>query len=660
MKFPDLRIKTKLTISFAVVLTIIVALSAISVQRVSLVNANLSQINDVNSVKQRYAINFRGSVHDRAIALRDVSLVSTPAEVNEAVSTIQTLTTAYANSAGPLDEMMARPGATPDERAIIEKVKLTEAETLPLITQVVAMRRAGDDVGARQLLMTEARPLFVQWLGQINEFIDLQESKNKLVASETASIVAGFSILTIALCIGALVIGGAGALWALASIKPLRDLNQVMDRLASEDFSVSVPGAHLKDEVGEIARAVEVFKQGGVERVRLQAEAADFKAQIDERQTQSERASEAAREEQQHVVQALATALKGLAAGDLTTRIDARFEGNYAQIQTDFQSAVESLQEAMASISGSTAQIRRGTDEIASSFDDLSRRTEQQAASLEETAAALDEITATVKQSADGAREVSASASGARGAAARSGEVMREAVSAMTEIEQSSRQITDIIGVIDEIAFQTNLLALNAGVEAARAGEAGRGFAVVASEVRALAQRSAQAAKEIKGLIASSSSHVDRGVKLVGQTEQALTDIVDKVAEIDVLISEIAQSSQEQATGLAEVNVAVNQMDQVTQQNAAMVEQVTAAATSLDTETDELSRLVKRFETGEQTSGAASPPRRSARPALVASAPRPAARSENPVATIQAKVARFARSGGSASPGAARDAWEEF
>jgi methyl-accepting chemotaxis protein len=310
-----------------------------------------------------------------------------------------------------------------------------------------------------------------------------------------------------------------------------------------------------------------------------------------------------AEEEQTAVVFSLAERLQRLAAGDLTARITEPFEGRFQQIKDDYNAAIDSLRSAMSQIVGSTDGLCASSDEIAAASDDLSRRTEQQAASLEETAAALDEITATVRRSAAGAKEASAAASGARQEAARSGTVVRDAVAAMGEIEQSSGQITQIIGVIDEIAFQTNLLALNAGVEAARAGDAGRGFAVVAQEVRALAQRSAEAAKEIKTLIASSTSQVSRGVQLVGDTGQALNGIVDKVSQIDTLISEIAQSSQEQATGLNQVNAAVNQMDQVTQQNAAMVEEATAAATNLRTEAGELARLVARFETGQETSG---------------------------------------------------------
>ncbi|MFN7129432.1 MAG: methyl-accepting chemotaxis protein, partial [Brevundimonas sp.] len=251
---------------------------------------------------------------------------------------------------------------------------------------------------------------------------------------------------------------------------------------------------------------------------------------------------------------------------------------------------------------------------------------------------------------ADGDNQAAADASDATVGAAKSGDEMQDAVAAMGEIEQSSRQITNIIGVIDEIAFQTNLLALNAGVEAARAGDAGRGFAVVAQEVRALAQRSAEAAREIKTLIASSTSQVERGVKLVGDTGKALSGIVTKIADIDSLVSEIAQSSQEQATGLNQVNTAVNQMDQVTQQNAAMVEQATAAASNLKSEAGELERLVSRFQTGE-------PARATARPAPTPSSRPLPGRSAAPHG--RDKVVALVRPGGTQGNAALKD-WEEF
>jgi len=348
--------------------------------------------------------------------------------------------------------------------------------------------------------------------------------------------------------------------------------------------------------------------------------------------------------EQAALIGVLAEHLHKVADGDLTAVIDAEFSGDYGAIRDDFNAAILAIRDAMRGIAAAGDQLRTGSGEIASAADQLSQRTEQQAASLEQTAAALDQITATVKRSAEGAGQASKVASAARVDAERSGEVVRQAVDAMSQIETSSKQIAQIIGVIDEIAFQTNLLALNAGVEAARAGDAGRGFAVVAQEVRALAQRSADAAREIKTLISNSNDHVDHGVKLVGETGSALGDIVGKVAQIDGLINEIARSSSEQAAGLNQVNAAVNQMDQVTQRNAAMVEQTNAAAAGLLTEAEQLGASIARFRMGKKAR----------KPEAATQASRPG---RNPVAAAQAKVKSFAD--GSA---AARETqtWEEF
>ena len=309
-----------------------------------------------------------------------------------------------------------------------------------------------------------------------------------------------------------------------------------------------------------------------------------------------EEARRAAEREQAVVVNALASVLSALALGDLTAHFEADVATGYQQLKHDFNGAMSSLEGAMRAVATNSRSIRTGTDEIAQASNDLSRRTEQQAASLEQTAAALEEITATVKKTASSASHAREAVTSTKVEADRSSEISREAIIAMSEIETSSQQIGKIIGVIDEIAFQTNLLALNAGVEAARAGDAGRGFAVVASEVRALAQRSAQAAKEIKSLITASADQVATGVRLVSQTEEALQRIADRVVEVHASMAEIAAATNEQSIGLNEVNLAVSHMDQVTQQNAAMVEEVTAATHTLQGDVAELTRQVGRFK----------------------------------------------------------------
>jgi methyl-accepting chemotaxis protein len=407
---------------------------------------------------------------------------------------------------------------------------------------------------------------------------------------------------------------GAKEIWIQASYNPLLDLN-------GKPFKV-------------IKFATDIT---GVEHERIASE--------------KERAARAA--EQAIVVTSLADNLKALSGGDLTARIADPFAGDYEQLRSDFNAAMGRLQETMQTVLTSTGGISTGAGEISQAADDLSRRTEQQAASLEETAAALEEITATVRKTAQNAKEASAIVATAKTAAEDGGRVVETAITAMGQIEQSSKQITDIIGVIDEIAFQTNLLALNAGVEAARAGDAGKGFAVVASEVRALAQRSSDAAREIKTLIKASSEHVGSGVKLVGESGQALKRIVDQVVEINTLVTEMAQAAQQQSTGIEEVNTAVTQMDQVTQQNAAMVEESTAAARNLATETNELSDLVSFFSVGD------APEQKKKSASVTRVQPR----------FEQKKIARPVASGGRRSAGslalkpraeADADDWQEF
>ena len=307
---------------------------------------------------------------------------------------------------------------------------------------------------------------------------------------------------------------------------------------------------------------------------------------------------------QQQVVDELSSALSRLAKGDLTAVIDRKFLPAYERLRLDFNASVMQLCDLMHSINGRADAIRATSETVSQTADTLSRRTEEQAANLEETAAAVDVITATVKSAAESAGKAHSMVRSSSESAEFGSQIVKSAMEAMVRIEQSSVQISQIIGVIDEIAFQTNLLALNAGVEAARAGESGRGFAVVASEVRTLAQRSAEAAKEIKGLIQASGNEVETGVRLVSQTGEALAVILSKVTDINATVADIASSASEQARGINEINQAIGQMDQATQRNAAMVEESTAASHALALDAKELLQLMKRFEIGETAAGA--------------------------------------------------------
>ena len=345
--------------------------------------------------------------------------------------------------------------------------------------------------------------------------------------------------------------------------------------------------------------------------------ATDVTAAEVERERRAE-ADRVAAEVQASVVQATGRGLSAMAAGDLSYRIGEAFPGDYAILREDFNRAMAALDEAVAVIRGNAGSMQSGANEISSAAEDLSRRTERQAAGLEQTAAALDEITATVRKAAENAQAADVVVGQTRSQAETGGAVVQRAITAMGEIEKSSDQIGQIIGVIDEIAFQTNLLALNAGVEAARAGEAGRGFAVVASEVRALAQRSADSAREIKTLISTSSTQVKSGVVLVRESGEALSAIAVRINDITHLMGEIRASTQEQALALAEVNTAVNEMDQVTQQNAAMVEESTAASLSLSREASDLTQLVGRFQVSEDGADRSPTPIRDAHARIAA------------------------------------------
>ncbi|OBZ94697.1 chemotaxis protein [Pararhizobium polonicum] len=385
--------------------------------------------------------------------------------------------------------------------------------------------------------------------------------------------------------------------YALRGIaRPIGIITRSMINLADGDTDKAIPYADRADEIGSMAGAVEVFRQAAISNRRLELEAEEVRRRTEaDRQHLTAEAEAAAQARLRQATSGLAAGLKRLAAGDLSFQLNEPFAPDFEALRHDLNATVSQLQETLSSVAQAADLIDTGSREVSHSADDLSRRTEQQAASLEETAAALDQITVNVASSSRRTEEARSIAAKANASASQSGVVVASAVNAMGRIEQSSSQISSIIGVIDEIAFQTNLLALNAGVEAARAGDAGRGFAVVAQEVRELAQRSAKAAKEIKELIRNSTAEVENGVKLVSETGDVLKTIEAYVVTINQHMDAIATSAREQSAGLAEVNTAVNQMDQVTQQNAAMVEETNAAGATLANESVNLRALIARF-----------------------------------------------------------------
>ncbi|WP_028748140.1 methyl-accepting chemotaxis protein [Rhizobium mesoamericanum] len=430
----------------------------------------------------------------------------------------------------------------------------------------------------------------------VNELVDMANAFSAEAERDAAEQTYLLSTITLAsaavsLC---LLLGGL-YVFRRRAIVPLSAMRDYMTILAGGEYSKDVPFSSRADEIGEMARAVTVFRQSAEERNNIrQRQDAERQAQTlrDAAHAAVKADEEAARE---RVIVDLGRGLERLSGGDLTVQLSEPFGSAYETLREQFNSSVRTLSGAMKDIATATNAVKIGSSEISSSTEDLARRTEHQAASLEQAASALDQITATVKNSSERANEANAMMKATKESANYSASVVHEAVAAMQKIETSSAQIGEIINVIDEIAFQTNLLALNAGVEAARAGEAGKGFAVVAQEVRDLAGRSANLAKEIKQLIETSSGQVSTGVALVNRTGEALNQIDQQVLKVTSLIETIVRSSSEQTTALVEVNAAVNTMDSVTQQNAAMAEESSAACRELGNEAAHLNHLLSSF-----------------------------------------------------------------
>ncbi|MGN7160942.1 methyl-accepting chemotaxis protein [Sphingomonas sp. SAFR-052] len=503
---------------------------------------------------------------------------------------------ALADDSAALRKALAADAAYADAPAIATRARNIQ----PLVeTYIATAERIADAAAANPARATALLPGFLNAFetleGGMSTLSDAIEAHLAQVSAE-ANAIARLANILLAFTTGAtlvvvLAIGFATRRFVVA---PLLALVEALKRMTSGDMAVAIPAGSRRDELGQLAGATRALRDQLV-------------------------AAKRAKEEQTTlIVDSFGAALARLAQGDLVSRVDADLSGPFAGIKADFNSAVAALQSTLTTVTEAAGSINNGADDIRQASDDLSQRTEQQAASLEETAAAMDEITSTVRETAAGAAQANRIVSEARAEADQSGEIVRRAVEAMHGIERASTEISDIISVIDGISFQTNLLALNAGVEAARAGDAGKGFAVVASEVRALAQRSADAAKDVKTRITASSSQIDTGVQLVVDTGDALARIISRIGQIDELVASIAASAERQATGLHQINTAVSEMDGMTQQNAAMVEEATAAVRSLAYDADGMARQISSFRLGD--TGHRSAPVR----AVPAPAPRPA------------------------------------